>query len=113
MPVQRLRVPPELVTLPRTRRRAAACFAGLERADLEAADRGSRFNTSRRALERLAAGFVRFPLRPFLRSRSARSRVVSEAVPFLGGGRSTPARRALERSEEHTSELQSPYDLVC
>src|SRR5207248_6783365 len=31
------------------------------------------------------------------------------AAPAEGGGDGQPARR----SEEHTSELQSPYDLVC
>src|SRR5207248_10704541 len=30
-----------------------------------------------------------------------------------GGTRSSSSRPAPSRSEEHTSELQSPYDLVC
>src|SRR6266705_7039797 len=29
------------------------------------------------------------------------------------GGRGAPGHEPRERSEEHTSELQSPYDLVC
>src|SRR5207248_10226781 len=41
--------------------------------------------------------------RSFSRERSARE-------PFV---RWPDRRRALLRSEEHTSELQSPYDLVC
>ena len=80
-----------------TRRREEACLACLERADSEAVDRGSRFNTSRRICERLAAGLADLPLRLFSRSRSARLRVDAEVAPFLGAGRSTPARRAFER----------------
>src|SRR5437867_9447815 len=43
--------------------------------------------------------------------------VVLVPVPVLTGKLLDPlhgsAPRELERSEEHTSELQSPYDLVC
>jgi hypothetical protein len=88
---------PELVTFPRARRRAAAFFACLASAGFEATARDSRCNTSSRARERLAEGFVCLPLRPFSKSRSARFRVASEVVPFLGGGSGTPARRAFER----------------
>src|SRR5207248_6677484 len=37
------------------------------------------------------------------------------AARAAGGGRDPPGRQARGhlRSEEHTSELQSPYDLVC
>src|SRR5207244_11551208 len=35
------------------------------------------------------------------------------AQHFLSQGRIAPARAALLRSEEHTSELQSPDHLVC
>ena len=94
---QRLRLPPELVTFPRARRLRAACFACFDRAALEAAERGSRFNASRRARERLAEVFAGLPLWPFSRSRSARFRVASETRPLFGGGRSTPARRAFDR----------------
>ena len=41
------------------------------------------------------------PLNP--QARSALTRVFSEVAPFLGGGRSTPARRALE----------SPIAMAC
>ena len=43
------------------------------------------------------------PLRPRLNSRSATRRVRADVVPFFGGGRSTPARRALE----------SPMAMAC
>lgn len=86
----------EEVVLPRARLRAAACFACLERADFEAADRGSRFSASVVARERLAEVLACFPVLPFSRSRSARLRVSSEVVPFRGGERSTPARRAFD-----------------
>jgi hypothetical protein len=94
---------PELVTFPHARRRAAACFACFERADLKADDRGSRFNASRRARERLAEGFVFLPLLAFSKSRSACSRVASGVVPFSGGGSLTPARRPFE----------SPIAIAC
>src|SRR5438094_2491681 len=42
--------------------------------------------------------------------RNARRRTQPAARPDVAGGEAA-ARRV--RSEEHTSELQSPYDLVC
>src|SRR5437867_5090743 len=50
---------------------------------------------------------------------SAARKLITEAVPgMIDWAEGTPHRgvhvvRAAERSEEHTSELQSPYDLVC
>src|SRR5437762_6151084 len=51
-------------------------------------------------------------LRPRPHSRAARDRL---GVREAGGGPSLlgACRRALDRSEEHTSELQSPMYLVC
>src|SRR5437867_12784484 len=53
-------------------------------------------------------------------SRLAREVFSIERRPELASGAATKlaqlgrsARRKLRRSEEHTSELQSPYDLVC
>src|SRR5207248_1812497 len=43
---------------------------------------------------------------------SAKSCVYQLRVRWRGGKPPTPSRLK-ERSEEHTSELQSPYDLVC
>src|SRR5207248_10202392 len=37
----------------------------------------------------------------------------TESRAGLLGVRQRPARDSVKRSEEHTSELQSPYDLVC
>src|SRR5437867_10727705 len=37
----------------------------------------------------------------------------AEALPQRGLPRGRPRLRRKARSEEHTSELQSPYDLVC
>ena len=84
------------VTVPRARHRLAAELAGLESAACDAEDRGSRLSASSRARDRFAEGLLfRFPW-PASRSRSARFRVASDVVPFLGGGRSTPARRAFD-----------------
>src|SRR5258708_22634656 len=44
-----------------------------------------------------------------IRRRNAWLLRLSRRPPFLG----RPPRRFLERSEEHTSELQSPDHLVC
>src|SRR5437867_8048220 len=38
---------------------------------------------------------------------------VREPLAPLPAAPDPPLHRALHRSEEHTSELQSPYDLVC
>ena len=86
----------EVGVLPRARLRDAACFACLDKAGFEAADRDSRLSASVVARERLAEVLAGFPVLPFSRSRSARLRVPSEVVPFRGGGRSTPARRAFD-----------------
>src|SRR5207248_11011553 len=42
--------------------------------------------------------------------RGFRSYLLEASLPFLAPPRDDPAH---PRSEEHTSELQSPYDLVC
>src|SRR5207248_9629012 len=39
--------------------------------------------------------------------------LVSKAKSFRRQGRQVAVLRQWDRSEEHTSELQSPYDLVC
>src|SRR5256885_3152623 len=63
-----------------------------------------------------------FPLHdalPILASRRARRARSRRVQPVRGAGRRSPrARKPLEawfrkRSEEHTSELQSPCNLVC
>jgi len=77
---------------PRFRAAERACRAS---AVLEAALRPSRRRAERTALARLADGLVRDRERP--RASCALRRVLSEVVPFSGGGSSTPARRALER----------------
>src|SRR5437867_8008838 len=45
------------------------------------------------------------------------SRLAHQRARAGGGGRGSrgrgPQARGRDRSEEHTSELQSPYDLVC
>src|SRR5437867_7504852 len=58
-----------------------------------------------------------FPYTTLFRSRAGRRRRdrglerVARTARALPGARRARCRRA--RSEEHTSELQSPYDLVC
>src|SRR5437867_6793258 len=54
-----------------------------------------------------------FPYTTLFRSPRTRGCLRAAASTCCAGSRSstTPAVRA--RSEEHTSELQSPYDLVC
>src|SRR5207248_9635408 len=58
---------------------------------------------------------TRFPYTTLFRSArmpaAARAAVTRSAVGGWAGSRSRSA--TAERSEEHTSELQSPYDLVC
>src|SRR5438094_3186226 len=50
---------------------------------------------------------------PISRSRCSPRTSVPPRSPEPGPGRFPPASRPKSRSEEHTSELQSPYDLVC
>src|SRR5207248_8295897 len=52
------------------------------------------------------------PARASSISAASKSRSLSGACPCRNGQRG-PRRRFSNRSEEHTSELQSPYDLVC
>src|SRR5437867_7955434 len=52
-----------------------------------------------------------FPYTTLFRSQSA-SRPATSPRPWPGDRPARP-RSAPARSEEHTSELQSPYDLVC
>src|SRR5207248_11427155 len=51
------------------------------------------------------------------RKRGANLLAFDRIIVHVGGGRTISPRRqraiVLPRSEEHTSELQSPYDLVC
>src|SRR5215468_7632554 len=83
------------------RRRAAVC-AYLERLLLEAAALPSRLSAAEIALERTLDGFRRGCL-PFCRSRLACACVLEEALPLLGTGNFTPARRALD----------SPIAIAC
>src|SRR5256885_7341026 len=53
-----------------------------------------------------------FPYTTLFRSRIADSRADSSSCR-RAGPRSTPPRPRARRSEEHTSELQSPCNLVC
>ena len=76
-------------------RRAAAFFACFESAACDVSDRGWRPGPPRRALDLSRTDGACFTDCPFSYSRSAVLRVFSKVVPFLGGGRSTPARRAL------------------
>jgi hypothetical protein len=76
-------------------RRFAAERAWRAKAVFEAALRPSRFSALSVAAARfLEVGFLR---RPAATARRAFVRVSSDVVPFFGGGRSTPARRAFER----------------
>jgi len=79
----------------------AALLAWRERAAWEAAPRGSRLSACEVARDREADFFfVTEPdfagLFPFARSRSADLRVRSDALPFFGGFKATPAGRALD-----------------
>src|SRR5207248_3508830 len=65
---------------------------------------------------RSPCGRERSPIRAARRtSVSSSVRGGMDTIPRHSGRRSTSSRRAVQttRSEEHTSELQSPYDLVC
>src|SRR5437588_13011532 len=81
----------------------AALFAWRESALCEAAERGSRFNAAALLRERRADTAFFLRLWPRLLSRAADLRVFSETLPFFGGARSTPARRALD----------SPMAMAC
>src|SRR5437867_10196260 len=58
-----------------------------------------------------------FPYTTLFRSRQLLRRSLGDHVaallPTLGSQVDQPVGRLQDRSEEHTSELQSPYDLVC
>src|SRR5256885_12033578 len=55
-----------------------------------------------------------FPYTTLFRSASRRSAARAPPPARCGGrGASCPDRAAARRSEEHTSELQSPCNLVC
>src|SRR5437867_6826734 len=62
-----------------------------------------------------SSSHVRGTLRPFCSSRSFRYTKTDDAgewpTPYVLPSHRQRLRNA--RSEEHTSELQSPYDLVC
>jgi len=80
----------------------AALRACCESSVLDTDDRRSRFNALRVARAREVD--VRFcRRRPWLSARFAAVRVRSEACPFSGGGRSTPARLAFD----------SPIAMAC
>src|SRR5207248_8645142 len=68
--------------------------------------------------------FTLFPYTTLFRSPDDRRRLCDQGTLALPGARLDRGRRKLclraarrdphvDRSEEHTSELQSPYDLVC
>src|SRR5574340_990764 len=64
---------------------------------------------------RSAASFLQ-PLQVVLvnaKSQSRPAKADALAQANLDGGGNTPEDRQAKRSEEHTSELQSPKDLVC
>ena len=75
----------------------ADCRACLDKAACDAAEWPSRFNAALTARERLADVFFLVREWPLATSRFAFSRVASEVLPFFGGGRSTPARRAFDK----------------
>src|SRR5437867_8214162 len=59
-----------------------------------------------------------FPYTTLFRSRRLRVRTRSETrderhAELVSGISASPGVVSMRRSEEHTSELQSPYDLVC
>src|SRR5438067_9858294 len=58
-----------------------------------------------------------FPYTTLFRSEKStalvRSIVASSKIPVIASGGIFDAKSARERSEEHTSELQSRFDLVC
>ena len=81
----------------------AADFACWESASGDAAECPSFFSAAVVALERVRETLFFAPCAPALLSASALCRVASEAVPFLGAGTFTPARRASE----------SPIAIAC
>src|SRR5437867_9511808 len=72
-----------------------------------------RMNRARMIAMRIASPYSR--QRGLLRTDSVRSPPAGDPVIGAGSidGTTTPSLSAEPRSEEHTSELQSPYDLVC
>src|SRR5207248_5934951 len=72
----------------------------------------SRFPDGKRAIANRRSQFFRDAHSPATPCRGT----ILPGLQFLGWRISSDARNADERrprSEEHTSELQSPYDLVC
>src|SRR5437867_6554124 len=75
----------------------------------------------RQAVELMAAPFagskvrrvVSIESRGFLLGAPIALLLEAGLVPIRKPGKLPAARGRVERSEEHTSELQSPYDLVC
>jgi hypothetical protein len=84
----------------RVRDAARACC---DSCSVDTAERPARFRARRVARERVADAVRLRPRRPWLNARSAALRVRADVVPFLGGGRSTPDRRAFE----------SPIAMAC
>jgi hypothetical protein len=70
---------------------------------VDAAERPSFFSARRVARDRFAERAPARPPRPSRNARSAARRVRADVVPFRGGGRSTPDRRAFE----------SPMAIAC
>src|SRR5437867_10221847 len=58
----------------------------------------------------LNAGLGQYIIGSAAKNRMPVKRLITK--PMITNGRNESAER-IERSEEHTSELQSPYDLVC
>jgi hypothetical protein len=81
----------------------AAVLACFDNCAVDPAERPSRFKARRVARERVADAVRLPPRRPSVNARSAARRVRADVVPFVGGGSSTPARRALE----------SPMAMAC
>jgi hypothetical protein len=84
-------------------RRRAVCRACRDRDFRDAASGPSRFSARSVARDRFGAVFRPGFFWPFRYARSALRRVLSETLPFLGGGSFTPARRAFE----------SPIAIAC
>ena len=79
------------------RRLAAECVC-LDSASRDVVVRDSRLRAFETACERFRDVALRPPETwPAAASRSALCRVATEVVPGLGGGRSTPARRAFDK----------------
>jgi hypothetical protein len=84
-------------------RRFAATCACLESAVFDAAAVPSRFSTFVIARERVLDGRFAVLVDARFVARAALLRVFADAVPFFGGGSSTPARRASD----------SPIAIAC